>query len=306
MAITTANQVANLAMRRLGEAEISDIISSPSTSTEEILNDIYEIERDLLLGGPQIDVGPNDTIGPHNWTFAKRHIQLDLGSGFVTNEGEEQTITGITTEAPPVVTLSTAPTFDDNFNVLITDVSGMTQINGRVVRAVNIDTDAKTFECYGLDSSNWDAYTSGGSVIRHEVLDAYSGGWVYKVPADCIRPIRLEQRNARWEIIGLAQRGGTSYGYEMLLTDHEDAKMVYIASVTDVATMSLEFCKVWAAKLAYEISIALAKKAAEIETMYKLFLNDYRMAISVDIQRRKLGSLVYDNNRLKSYCGWAS
>lgn len=301
MAYTTANHVANLAMRRIGEPEISDIISSPSSPTEEILSDIYEIERDLLLGGPQIE-----DVGPHNWTFAKRHIQLDLGSGYETNEGEEQTITDITAAAPPVVTLSATPAFDTNFNVLITDVVGMTQINGRIVRATEVDDGNKTFECYGLDSSDWTAYSSGGKVIRHEVLDAYSGGWVYKVPADCIRPIRLEQRGARWEIIGLAQRGGTSYGYEMLLTDHEDAKMVYVAAVTDVATMSFEFIKTWAAKLAYEVSIALAKKGAELETLYKLFLNDYRAAISVDIQRRKLGSLVYDKNRMKSYCGWAS
>ena len=299
MAITTANQVANIAMRRLGEAEINDIITSPSTPAEEILNDIYEIQRDLLLAGPRIE-----DVGPHDWTFAKRHIQLDLGAGFDTNEGEALTITDITQAAPPVVTLSATPTFDDNFNVLIYDVSGMTQINDRVVRAVSLDSGNKKFSCYGLDSSDWDAYTSGGKVIRHEVLDAYDGGWVYKVPADLIRPIRLERQDARWEIVGLAERGGSSYGYEMLLTDHEDAKMVYIAAVTDVATMSLEFCQAWAAKLAYETAIALTKKAADVETMYKLFLIDYRAAISTDSRRQNATSIMKNDNRMARACGW--
>jgi hypothetical protein len=303
MAITTAVQVANLAMRRIGEAELTSI-TSPTTPTEELVSDIYEIERDILLGGPQIESG-NEVVGPHEWTFAKRHLQLDLGPGYVTNEGEEQTITGITNANPAVVTLSAAPTFDDYFNVLITDVAGMTQINNRVVRAVSINVGAKTFACYGVDSSDWDAYTSGGSVIRYEVLDAYSGGWSYKVPADCLRPIRLENRDARWEIIGSVARGGTSEGYGRLLTDHEDAKLIYIAYVTDVTTMSFEFIKTWAAKLAYEVSIALAKKAAEVEKLYQLFLLDYKMAISNDISRRKLGSLIQDKNRMKSFCGWA-
>ena len=299
MAITTAVGVADLAMRRLGEAAISSL-TSPTTPTEEVLSDIYEIQRDLLLGGPQIE-----DIGPHNWTFAKRHIQLDLGADLPTNEGTTYTITDITQADPPVVTLSATPGFDSNFNVMIYDVTGMTQINGKVVRAANIDSGNKTFECYGFNSTNWDAYSSGGKVVRHEVLDKYDGGWIYKVPVDCLRPIRLELRDAPWEIIGNAARGGSSPGYEVLLTNHEDAKMVYIAYVTDVTTMTFDFIQAWAAKLAYEVSIALSKKAAQTETLYKLFLIDYRSAVANDIQRRKLGSLVHDKNRMKSICGWA-
>lgn len=73
-------------------------------------------------------------------------------------------ITGITQANPAVVSASVLPPVHAQVNtgmVYLTGIVGMTELNDRVFTAGNIG--AGTFDLVGIDSTNFTAYTSGGS-----------------------------------------------------------------------------------------------------------------------------------------------
>ena len=101
--------------------------------------------------------------------------QLDLAYNFPTDVfGTVKTITGLTAANPAVVT-SVAHGFLVGDPVFITSVAGMTQINDRmfVISAVT----ANTFTLSGINSTNYTAYTSGGSAIKNATLRWQLGEW---------------------------------------------------------------------------------------------------------------------------------
>lgn len=77
-----------------------------------------------------------------------------------------QNISGITRANPAVVTYVGADTYTNGDKVLIAEVVGMTQVNNREFTVANVNTGAKTFELSGVDSTAYDAYTSGGTVAE--------------------------------------------------------------------------------------------------------------------------------------------
>ena len=86
-----------------------------------------------------------------------------------------QNITAITKANPAVVTYSGADTYANGDKVAITGVVGMGQVNNREFTVANVNTGANTFELSGVDSTNYDTYTSGGSVAEiYEVASPYA------------------------------------------------------------------------------------------------------------------------------------
>lgn len=91
-------------------------------------------------------------------------------------------ITGITAADPGVAT-SNGHGLSNSDQVLITNVAGMTEVNGRVFTVAN-KTD-NTFELSGADTTNYTAYTSGGywneinknpgTVVFHEERLVFAG-----------------------------------------------------------------------------------------------------------------------------------
>lgn len=73
------------------------------------------------------------------------------------------TITGITKANPAVVTYT--GTDPSNGDYLIVSAQGMTQLGFRVVRAANVNAGANTFECEGIDSTDFDTFTSGSAQV---------------------------------------------------------------------------------------------------------------------------------------------
>lgn len=77
-----------------------------------------------------------------------------------------KTISGITAADPAVVT-ATAHGYENDDVVYISDVEGMTEVNGFTFTVANKTND--TFELSGTDSSAYTAYTSGGT--SHKVIN---------------------------------------------------------------------------------------------------------------------------------------
>lgn len=82
------------------------------------------------------------------------------------------TITNISQGNPAVVTVSSLADLNDGDQLVILNVSGMTEVN---FDGTNIYTAANsagnTFELQGIDSSLFTAYSSGGSVIYGNVVN---------------------------------------------------------------------------------------------------------------------------------------
>lgn len=86
-----------------------------------------------------------------------------------------QNITGITQANPAVVTYDGADTYANGDRVVITGVSGMGQVNNREFTVANVNAGANTFELQGVDSTGYDAYTSGGTVAEvYEINTPYA------------------------------------------------------------------------------------------------------------------------------------
>ncbi|MDP3659601.1 TadE/TadG family type IV pilus assembly protein [Phenylobacterium sp.] len=77
--------------------------------------------------------------------------------------GTQKTISGAT-RASPVVVTATSHGFANGNTVLITGVSGMTQINGTPYVVANKTTN--TFQLQGINGSAFTAYSSGGKVTK--------------------------------------------------------------------------------------------------------------------------------------------
>lgn len=77
-----------------------------------------------------------------------------------------QSITGITQANPAVLTYSGADSYNNGDEIYISDVVGMTEVNGKVFTVANVNTGSNTFELQGVNSTAYTAYSSGGNVAK--------------------------------------------------------------------------------------------------------------------------------------------
>jgi len=222
-------------------------ITTNSTKEEVLCNVVYDTCRKAVLED-------------HNWQFAKKHQQLSLDDGteeadYATTDNVK-TITGATA-ADPVVITSASHGFLNNWLVKIYDVGGMTQLNSLIVRVAN--KDANTFECYGLNGKLFTAYTSGGKAVRYEAISDYANGYVYRVPADMLRPVAI-MGAPQFEVVGAGDD-------RRILSTDNSAVLEYIADITTVSTMPNHFARCWAARIAMELANPLQKKNASMKDM---------------------------------------
>lgn len=88
-------------------------------------------------------------------------------------------ITGAT-QANPVVVTAASHGFSNGDRVIITSVSGMTQLNNREFTVANQTTN--TFQLSGINGTGFDAYTSGGTVAKIvEVTTTYSVTEIFEI-----------------------------------------------------------------------------------------------------------------------------
>ena len=86
----------------------------------------------------------------------------------------QATITGATQANPCVLTFSAGHDFYDGDSVALASIGGMTDLNGETVTVTVIDDDNISI---GVDSTEYGAYTSGGTATRSRT------GWTDKITA---------------------------------------------------------------------------------------------------------------------------
>jgi len=81
--------------------------------------------------------------------------------------GATAAITGVS-QADPCVITATAHGFSTGDQIKITNVEGMTELNGKLYKITKLTAD--TFSLDGIDSTGYTAYTSGGVCIKQDFL----------------------------------------------------------------------------------------------------------------------------------------
>lgn len=283
MAISDVEGVCNLAMAMLGANRVTDVTGSPSEDEELVCSDVYEQARDELY-----------QLENYNWNFAKRHLMLNYADGYEESYYDEVTITNIT-QADPAVVTAASHGFSDGWLVKISDVAGMTEINDRVVRVANKEDD--TFECYGLNSTKFTAYSSGGEAIRYEIEDLYQNGYVYDVPADFMKAVTVLPDGSDWELVG----SGNS---QRILCSSDEAYLVYVAQVTTLSEMPKYFYRLWAASIALNAFPSLLKKSASRKELLELYEYYLQKAMLADSRNANPNTQVRETERINEAGGW--
>jgi len=96
--------------------------------------------------------------------FEHMKVRVIKDGGFVLKQA---TITGVTQANPAVVTA--ANTFANGEQVTITNVVGMTELNGNTYTVANVT--ANDFELSGVDSTAFTAYVSDGDVVSDAIFE---------------------------------------------------------------------------------------------------------------------------------------
>lgn len=109
--------------------------------------------------------------------FGANYIRFYKDGGLLTEAS--QNITGVTQANPAVVTIA-SHTFTNGDRIFISGVVGMTQLNNREFTVANTTTN--TFELSGINSTSFDAYTSGGTAAKIvEVTTTYSVTDIFEI-----------------------------------------------------------------------------------------------------------------------------
>ena len=107
--------------------------------------------------------------------FGNNYIRFFKDNGQITETAK--TITAITKANPAVVT-SNSHGYSNGDHVWISGVVGMTRVNGRRFTVASSSTN--TFALTGENSSNYDAYSSGGTASKvYEVTTTYTEAMLY-------------------------------------------------------------------------------------------------------------------------------
>ena len=107
----------------------------------------------------------------------------DLKLRFFTNHSRlvenDKNITAITKANPGVVT-SAAHGYSNGEVLVLSAIAGMTQLNGKEVTVANATTD--TYELFGVDTTNYSTYTSGGVSQRvYQIATPYPEADLFKI-----------------------------------------------------------------------------------------------------------------------------
>lgn len=106
--------------------------------------------------------------------FSNVNIRFFTNGGILTQTA--QGITGISKANPGVVTYSGSDTYANGDRLIISGVSGMTEVNGREFTVANVNTGANTFQLSGVNTSSYGTWTAGGTVA--EIVEITSSPYV--------------------------------------------------------------------------------------------------------------------------------
>jgi len=217
------------------------------------------------------DISVESVVNEFGWSENAQQLQYTPGyQAYIdTFDTGKIDILSIANAPVAVVTTATSHNLPDKTHVHIAAVGGMAEIEGIYYISV---TDITTFELVGINSSNYSAYTSGGTVVRIEPFAKNYNGFSYTLPEDIVFPIRLDS-NVAFKIFR-----------NELITLDENAMLIYarciktITGAVDLSGFNSFFLEALKLKLASNIAPRLTGVTAASQ-LKELMFQEYNIAV---------------------------
>jgi len=265
---STSVEIANLALAKIGSRAITSLTQSGSNEATAI-NTVYD---DIL----------DEVLAEHPWTFAQKRIALtntcpdDVSLTIDDTKYTPVTITGATAANPVVITATAHGLSDDDW-VYISDVGGMTELNGEWFIVDDATTDTFSLndtDGDDVDGSAYTAYTSGGQIQKGIEMPVMGTETVvvYDKPSDMIKIIGKSVENALVKV-----------ELDKIISDTASLKIVYTYRNTTVTEYFPKFVQALATRLAAEVCFAITNSVSKAESLLKLYYEVVLpSAVSVD------------------------
>ena len=139
-----------------------------------------------------------------------------------------------------------------------------------------------------LRSPPWNFAITRATLAQLSSTPAYGYSYQYALPTDpyCLRVLEMEYSDYKFKIENSATEG------RVLLTDESEAKILYIAKVTDPTKFDAMFTDTLTAKLAVDLAYPVTNSVqfqAQMQKLYQLKLSEAR---SIDGQEGFIDELV--------------
>ena len=139
-----------------------------------------------------------------------------------------------------------------------------------------------------LRSHPWNFAITRAALAQLSSTPAYGYSYQYSLPTDpyCLRVLEMEYTDYKFKIENSATEG------RVLLTDESEAKILYVAKVTDPTKFDAMFTDTLTAKLAVDLAYPVTNSVqfqAQMQKLYQLKLSEAR---SIDGQEGFIDELV--------------
>ena len=273
MSVSTEEQICNIALFHLGEAEISNISGTDTIST--ILSEVYDQNRDFVME-------------EFEWPSVIKRTSLALGV--------EVSITSVSSAEPGVVICS-GHAFVNGDLVVFSGcaTAGLTDMDGNVFRVAGKTTDQFNLaepDGDDVDTSGFGTYTSGGSVRMYATA---VWDYVYDLPSDCLKPLKI--LDELWE-------EGAAYEWKregnLIYCNVENAALKYTKAETDPGNYSSALAEAIAYRLGWLVSIPITGSKElknNLWTMYDRFMKRVKSSGAEGGASRDQGEALWINAR---------
>jgi len=139
-----------------------------------------------------------------------------------------------------------------------------------------------------LRSHTWNFAINRANLAKLSTSPAFEYANQFALPTDpfCLRVLKMEFEDYEFKIENLAEQG------RVLLTDEGEAKIIYIARVTDPSLFDSMFVDVLTAKLAVDLAYPITNSTTLQAQMQKLFERKLSEARSLDSTEGSTDSLI--------------
>lgn len=139
-----------------------------------------------------------------------------------------------------------------------------------------------------LRSHTWNFAINRANLAKLSTSPAFEYANQFALPTDpfCLRVLKMEFEDYEFKIENLAGQG------RVLLTDEGEAKIIYIARVTDPSLFDSMFVDVLTAKLAVDLAYPVTNSTTLQVQMQKLFERKLSEARSLDSTEGSTDSLI--------------
>ena len=139
-----------------------------------------------------------------------------------------------------------------------------------------------------LRSHTWNFAINRANLAKLSTSPAFEYANQFALPTDpfCLRVLKMEFEDYEFKIENLAGQG------RVLLTDEGEAKIIYIARVTDPSLFDSMFVDVLTAKLAVDLAYPVTNSTTLQAQMQKLFERKLSEARSLDSTEGSTDSLI--------------